>query len=67
VVTETADTRSWSSLPGCVYLARLDLPAGRYRIEAELRGPHDHGAGSIVFDEVIVPGGAHVIRNARAF
>jgi hypothetical protein len=67
IVTETADTRSWSSLPSRVYLARLDLPAGRYRIEVDFRGPDDRRAGSLVFDEVAVFGGGHVIRNARAF
>ncbi|HXV14478.1 MAG TPA: hypothetical protein VEC56_09760 [Candidatus Krumholzibacteria bacterium] len=67
VVTETADTRSWSSLPSRIYLARLDLPAGRYRVEVDLLGPDDRRARSLVFDDVTVPGGGHVIRNARAF
>jgi tetratricopeptide (TPR) repeat protein len=66
MVTETADTRSWSTLPSQVYLARLDLPAGRYRIEAELLGPGGR-VGSITFDDVAVAAGRHVIRNARAF
>ncbi len=67
VVTETADTRSWSSLPSRIYLARLDLPAGRYRLEVDFRGLDDRPAGSLVFDDVVVTGGVHVIRNARAF
>jgi hypothetical protein len=67
LVTETADTRSWSSLPGCIYLARLDLPAGRYRIEADLLGPNGSRVGTMAFDNVAVKGGAHVVRNARAF
>jgi uncharacterized protein len=67
LVTETADTRSWSSLPGCIYLGRLDLPAGRYRVEADLLGPSGHSVGSIAFGDVEVRGGAHVVRSARAF
>jgi len=66
IVTETADTRSWSTLPGCVYLARLNLPAGRYQIEAELLGPGGH-VGTMTFDNVAVKAGSHVVRNARAF
>ena len=36
VVTETADTRSWTALPASIHLARLDLEPGRYRIETEV-------------------------------
>ncbi len=67
IVTETADTRSWSSLPSRVYLGRLDLPEGRYRIEADLLGPGGVRVGTVTFDDVDVPRGRHVIRNARAF
>lgn len=67
IVTETADTRSWSTLPSRVYFARLDLPAGRYRIEAELLGPGGHRVGTVSFDDVAVRAGGHVVRNARAF
>jgi uncharacterized protein len=67
VVTETADTRSWSTLPRTIYLARLDLPAGRYRVEADLLGPDGHSMGSVEFHDVEVRPGAHVIRNAHAY
>ncbi len=67
VVTETADTRSWSTLPSTVYLARLDLPAGHYRVEARLLGPGGAHVGTIAFDDVTVVAGGNVIRNARAF
>ena len=66
VVTETADTRSWSTLPRSIYLARLDLPAGRYRLEADLLGPDGRSVGSIAFDDVDVRAGSYVIRNAHA-
>ena len=32
VVTETADTRSWSVLPAGIHVAKILLPAGRYNI-----------------------------------
>lgn len=34
VFVEKADTRSWRTLPGEIYLARLDVPEGSYQIEA---------------------------------
>jgi hypothetical protein len=67
IVTETADTRSWSSLPGCIFLGRLDLPPGRYQINADLLGPSGQAVGSIAFDNVNVVSGKHVVRSARAF
>jgi uncharacterized protein len=35
-ITDRADTRSWSTLPNRIYLARLPLPAGHHRIEVNL-------------------------------
>ncbi|HEU4929062.1 MAG TPA: hypothetical protein VFU38_04480, partial [Candidatus Krumholzibacteria bacterium] len=67
IATETADTRSWSSLPGCVMLARLDLPKGRYKVEADLLGPDGRAVGTITFDDVQVVDGGNTIRSARAF
>ncbi len=32
---ERADTRTWRTLPGEIYLSRMFLPAGKYRIYAE--------------------------------
>ena len=33
--TETADTRSWLTLPNTIGLARLNVPAGTYDLEVE--------------------------------
>jgi hypothetical protein len=38
VMSERADTRSWSTLPNRVYLARLPLVAGRHEVRVELEG-----------------------------
>ena len=35
-ITDRADTRSWSTLPNRIYLARRPLPAGHHRIEVNL-------------------------------
>lgn len=35
MATEKADTRSWLMLPAQIRAARLDLPAGRYRLRLE--------------------------------
>jgi hypothetical protein len=46
LLTERADTRSWLSLPGDVYLARVALPPGRHEIRVSLHGPYNEVAGS---------------------
>lgn len=38
VVSERADTRSWSTLPNRIYFARLPLPPGQYDLTADLLG-----------------------------
>jgi uncharacterized protein len=37
VVSERADTRSWSTLPNQIHVARLPLPAGVHVVDVELR------------------------------
>ncbi len=36
VATERADTRSWTTLPNQIYLARLQLPPGRYDLQVQV-------------------------------
>jgi len=35
-ITDRADTRSWSTLPNRICLARLPLPVGKHRVEIDL-------------------------------
>ncbi len=42
MVTETADTRSWLTLPKNILFARLPLPAGTYPARLELLGANGH-------------------------
>lgn len=44
VMSERADTRSWSTLPNRIYLARLPLAAGHHELHVELTGAY---AGSV--------------------
>jgi len=67
IATETADTRTWSSLPGCIFLGRLELPKGHYKLEADLIGSDGRSVGTITFDNVQVVDGGNTIRSARAF
>lgn len=39
VVTESADTRSWTTLPRSIELARLDLDPGKYKIDVDVVDP----------------------------
>ncbi len=40
LVSERADTRSWSTLPNRILVARLALPAGAHAVDVELRDRH---------------------------
>lgn len=51
VVSERADTRSWSTLPNRIYLARLPLAAGRHAVRVELK---DRLAGTVAAREYTV-------------
>ena len=46
VFTERADTRSWFTLPGEIYLARLVLPPGDYKLKIDLHGKDERLLGS---------------------
>ncbi|MGE4294412.1 MAG: COG3014 family protein [Campylobacterales bacterium] len=57
VMTETADTRSWLTLPDEVYIARLRLPPGVYTLEADVLG---YGGGVLMrrtFEQVEIKAG----------
>ncbi len=47
-VTEVADTRSWSTLPGHVHVARLFLPPGQHNVS--VRGAGYGGEGLVTAD-----------------
>jgi uncharacterized protein len=65
--TETADTRSWTTLPEAILAARLDLPAGTYRLEADVVDGQGHTVNRVDFGEVDVREGTSHIETARAY
>ncbi len=57
-VSERADTRTWSLLPGNIQMARLPLPAGRHDVTVTYYGTHGNILASREFKGVeIAPGG----------
>jgi len=65
VVTESADTRSWTTLPGTIQLARLDLEPGKYRIDVDVVDPHGLLLVHRSFDDVEVRTGGLEVRRVR--
>ncbi|MBA2480634.1 MAG: hypothetical protein H0V44_08230 [Planctomycetes bacterium] len=59
--TESADTRAWTTLPGHIEAALVDLPAGRYSLDLDTR------YGVIPLGAVTVPVGQLVVVPARTF
>jgi len=57
VLTERADTRSWSTLPSRISLLRWPLTAGRYRIDVDLLGDDGLVVAQRTFDDVVIVAG----------
>lgn len=56
-VSERADTRTWSLLPGNIYMARLALPAGNHDITATYYSPSGNILGTREYKDVAVKAG----------
>ncbi|MEK7321935.1 MAG: hypothetical protein AABZ84_02520 [Pseudomonadota bacterium] len=57
LLTERADTRSWSTLPSRMYIARLPLAPGRYRLTLEARDAAGVMVGVREYNDIIVNSG----------
>ena len=66
-VTESADTRSWLTLPADVHLARLDLPAGRWDLEVEFTDHAGEPLGRQTIADVHVHAGDWTFLSRRLF
>ena len=66
-VTESADTRSWLTLPGNVHLARLSLPAGTYDLQVELLDRQGRALRTMTIPAVEVRAGDFTFLNRRVF
>jgi len=67
VVTETADTRSWSTLPEKIMMARLVLPAGTYDLQVDLMEAGGRRIETITIPGVAVEAGETRFINHRIF
>jgi len=65
-ITETADTRSWTTLPSSVMMARVNLPPGIWRLDAEVMDANGLCIYRLAFGEVDVRAGGTDILTARA-
>ena len=55
-VSERADTRSWTLLPGNILMARLPLSAGKHQVTAKYFGASGNELGSHDFEVVVKTG-----------
>lgn len=56
-ITEQADTRSWSTLPHDIHLARFPLDAGSYTVKIELRDRGNNVVATREFHDVLIQKG----------
>jgi len=61
MVTETADTRSWLTLPKNIHFARLPISAGTHHITLELIGAAGHVVQVVSLGKVTVKQGEKVV------
>jgi hypothetical protein len=66
-VTESADTRSWLTLPENVHLARLTLPPGVYELRVEILDRQGKEIGQLNVPGVEVRAGDFTFLSRRAF
>lgn len=65
VVTETADTRSWTTLPRAINAARLDLDPGKYKIDVDVVDARGVLISHQSFDDVEVTADGLEVRRVR--
>lgn len=67
VATESADTRSWTTLPQTIRMARLVLPPGRHDIEVRLFDPLGRNVETFVIPRVGIAAGRTTFLNYRIY
>jgi hypothetical protein len=66
-VTERADTRSWTTLPHAIHLARLALPAGTHEVKVDVLDHSGRVAQSAIFEHVRVVAGERTLLHHRTY
>ena len=67
VVTESADTRSWQTLPNQIFLVRLRLPAGTHNITLSFFDRSDRRVKTDTLDDVVIRRNDKTFLNYRTF
>jgi hypothetical protein len=65
--TETADTRSWLTLPGQIHVLRIPLPPGAHDIKVELLGADGRVAAERTLTGITVKPGEWTFESRRVF
>jgi len=65
--TESADTRSWLTLPENIHLARLSLPAGTYDLKVDILDRGGKTIGTQIIPAVEVKAGSWTFLSRRVF
>jgi hypothetical protein len=65
VVTESADTRSWTTLPRTIQIARLDLDPGKYKLDLDVLDSNGTLVVHQSFDDVEVTADGLEVRRVR--
>ena len=65
--TESADTRSWLTLPENVHLARMSLPAGTYDLQVDILDRRGKALGTQIIPGVVVDAGGWTFVSRRIF
>ncbi len=67
VATESADTRSWLTLPREIHMAVVRVPSGEYEADVEVLAPHGVRLAAVPLGVVRVEGGSHHYLRYRFF
>jgi hypothetical protein len=67
VVTESADTRSWQTLPNQIFLVRLRLPAGTHNVTLSFSDRADRRVKTDTLQNVIIRANDKTFLNYRTF
>jgi hypothetical protein len=67
VATESADTRTWSTLPEKILMSRLVLPEGSYDLRVDLYDALGRRVDRLVIEDVTITAGGTFFLNHRIF
>ncbi len=67
VLTESADTRSWQTLPNQIYLVRMPLPAGTHRLKLSFLNANGTAGNNNAFMEVQINANQISFLNYRTY